>query len=60
MEASDQLHAPVALLAGKFPGTHFMGGLMDAEVGMDAVEERRNFRCSQESNFRSLVNQPLV
>ena len=30
-----QLHAPAALLLGKRPGTHCIGGWMDSRAGLD-------------------------
>jgi hypothetical protein len=42
MEMSSQLHAPTALIPGKDPGTHWIGGWMELRAGLDAVEKRKN------------------
>jgi hypothetical protein len=34
---SGQLHAPAALLPGKTPGTHWIGGWVGPRAGLDAV-----------------------
>jgi hypothetical protein len=38
MRVGGQLHAPTALLSGKRPGTHCIGGWVGPRAGLDATE----------------------
>jgi len=60
MEVSGEIHTPAALLPGKEPGTHWIGGWVGPRVGLDAVAKRRNpLSPNWESNpwrlFRTIV-----
>jgi hypothetical protein len=51
MEVGGQLHAPAALPPGKkSPGTHWIGGWVDARAVLDAVVKRKVPSPRRESN----------
>jgi len=43
MEVSGQLHAPTALLQGKNPGIHYVGGWMSREPGWTVLAKIISF-----------------
>jgi hypothetical protein len=49
MEVSGQLHAPVAVIPGQEPCTHWIGGKKSPIAGLDAVEKGKILHC-RESN----------
>jgi hypothetical protein len=56
MEASGQLHAPVALP----PGTHWIGDWVDPRAVLDAVVKRKIPRPRRELNPRTPIVQPVA
>jgi hypothetical protein len=53
-EVSGQLHAPAALLPGKQPSTHWIGGWLGPRASLDDLEKRKFF------TLPALELQPLV
>jgi hypothetical protein len=60
MEVSGQLHTLAALLPGKEPHTHCIGGWMYPRAVLDAMVKRKIPSSHQELNPITLLIQPIA